>query len=205
MASTIKKFVEERGIKYLVHFTRASNLDSILSRGLVPRNTLAAEGFKGFNDQYRIDGTHAVCLSIDFPNYKMFYGVRKDHSSETWVALVIKVEVLWDLDCAFCATNAASNSVRSIPLQQRRGIAALQGMYTDWPTKQRSELNLKDNYPTNPQAEVLVFNGVPRKYIAGIVTLNDTDRATLEDKHPNVGMKSIAQWFRWRNDYEHWK
>lgn len=202
---TIQAFVAERGITFLMHFTRARNLDSILARGLVPRNTLMLEGFDGFNDQYRIDGTDAVCVSIGFPNYKMFYGIQKDHAGETWVILVIHPQALWDLDCAFCAANAASNGVSAIPLQQRRGLHALQGMFADWPTKPRSELNIPNNYPTNPQAEVLALQGVPRQYILGIITVNETVRQELLAKYPGVDVRAIAQYFRYRRDFVHWK
>lgn len=205
MATTIEEFVAERGIKLLMHFTRAKNLASILARGLVPRNTLALEGFDGFNDQYRIDGTDAVCLSIDFPNYKMFYGIQKDHAGEDWVILCIHPQALWDLDCAFCTANAASNGVTAIPLDQRRTLAAMQAMYADWPGKARSELNLPDNYPTNPQAEVLALQGVPRRYIVGILALNEVTRQELMAKYPGVEVRSNAGYFRYRRDFAHWK
>jgi hypothetical protein len=205
MATTIREFVAERGIKLLMHFTRASNLPSIFTRGLVPRNTLAQEGFDAFNDQYRIDGTDAVCLSIDFPNYKMFYGVQKDHADETWVIICIHPQALWDLDCAFCTANAASNGVTAIPLNQRRTLSAMQAMYMDWPGKARSELNLPDNYPTNPQAEVLALQGVPKKYIVGILTLNEVVRQELMAKFPGVEMRALAGYFRYRRDFAHWK
>lgn len=205
MANTIQEFVDERGIKFLMHFTRARNLDSILARGLVPRDTLILEGFDGLNDQYRIDGTNAVCLSIGFPNYKMFYGIQKDHGGETWVILVIHPQALWDLDCVFCTANAASNGVTAVPLQQRKGLAAFQAMYADWPTKQRAELNIPDNYPTNPQAEVLALQGVPRQYVLGIVTLNETVRQELLAKYPGVDVQAHSQYFRYRRDFAHWK
>jgi len=206
MARTIQEFVAERGIKFLTHFTRAGNLDSILARGLVPRNILVQEGFDGFNDQYRIDGTDSVCLSIDFPNYKMFYGIQKDHPGEVWVVLVIHPQALWDLDCAFCAANAASNGVTAIPLAQRRTLAAMKAMYDEWPGKpSRSEMNLPNNYPTNPQAEVLALQGVPRQYIVGILTLNETIKQELAAKHPGVTMWANASYFRYRRDYAAWK
>ena len=205
MATTIQEFVAERGIKLLMHFTRAKNLDSILARGLVPRNTLALEGFEGFNDQYRIDGTDAVCLSIDFPNYKMFYGIQRDHPGETWVILCIHPQVLWDLDCAFCTANAASNGVTAIPLDQRKTLASMQAMYADWPGKARSELNLPNNYPTNPQAEVLALQGVPRRYIVAVLTLNESVRQELIAKYPGVKMRVSAGHFRYRRDFAHWK
>lgn len=205
MATNIQEFVSERGIQFLLHFTRAKNLESILNRGLIPRNTLVLEGFDGYNDQHRIDGTDAVCLSIGFPNYKMWYGLKQDNPAETWVILVIHPQALWDLDCAFCTSNAASNSVTAIPLAQRKTLAALQAMYADWPGKPRVGLGIPNHLPTNPQAEVLAMQGVPRRYILGAVTLNEAIRSELILKHPGFDIRAIAQYFRYRQDYEHWR
>lgn len=205
MAATIRDFACERGITCLMHFTRMKNLDSILARGLVPRNSLLREGFDSFNDQLRLDGTDAVCLSIGFPNYKMFFGIKKDHADEKWAILLINPQALWDLDCAFCSGNAASNSVTEIPLSQRRTLAAFKSMYSDFPEKPRSELGIPDHYPTNPQAEVLALQGVPRTYITGVVTLNESDRTELLARYPDVQVFARAGFFRYRKDYEHWR
>lgn len=67
MAGTIQEYATERGIKLLMHFTRASNLVSILQRGLVPRDTLSLGGYNNFNDKCRHDRTQTACLSIEFP------------------------------------------------------------------------------------------------------------------------------------------
>ncbi|WP_018905436.1 DarT ssDNA thymidine ADP-ribosyltransferase family protein [Variovorax paradoxus] len=205
MATTVQEYVAERGIKVLLHFTRAKNLASILARGLVPRNTLLLEGYTDYNDQHRIDQTDAVCLSIGFPNYKMFYGIKKDYPEETWVVLAIRPAALWTLECAFCTANAASNSVTAIPLDQRKGLAAMQAMYGDWPTQPRAELSIPDQYPTNPQAEVLMLNGVPRNYIVGIITLNEAVKQQLFAKYPGVDIRALAGYFRYRKDYAYWQ
>ena len=205
MAKTIQEFVAEREIKFLLHFTRAKNLPSILTRGLIPRNKLITEGFTDFNDQLRLDETDAVCLSIGFPNYKMFYGIQKDHANETWVILVINPQVLWQLNCAFCAANAASSSVTAIPLWKRKQLSAFQAMYADWPTKSRADLNIPNQYPTNPQAEVLALQGIPKRYFLGIITLNSSIKEELSALYPDADIQAIAQYFRYRKDYEHWK
>ena len=74
----IQNFVNERGIKYLAHFTQIENLSSILDNGLIPVAPLSKTGIDYVNnDLYRIDDCEdANCLSIQFPNYKMFYSYR---------------------------------------------------------------------------------------------------------------------------------
>ena len=205
MAGTIQEYLVERKIGFLTHFTRASNLSDILQRGLVPRDVLANEGYGGFNDQYRHDGTNAVCLSIHFPNYKMFWGIRQDNKNVEWVVLIIRPEVLWMLPCAFCVTNAASATVTAVPLEQRRTLAALQAMYADWEDKSRATLGIPDNFPTNPQAEVLMLNGVPQNYIYCAFVLNTTAQQALKAQHPGLDVRVDARYFRYRQDYAHWK
>lgn len=204
MAHTIQEYVVERGINFLMHFTRASNLGSILQRGLVPRDTLIREGHNDFNDQFRYDGTEAVCLSIGFPNYKMFWGIRQDNKDVDWIVLVIHPAALWMLPCAFCVTNAASASVTAIPLEQRRNLAALQAMYGDWGDKTRAVLGIPNHYPTNPQAEVLMLNGVPRDYILAVIVLNTAKQQELQAQYPGLDVRVNAGYFRYRRDYAHW-
>lgn len=201
----IREFVEARGIKGLLHFTRAENLESILTRGLVPRDALVLEGFDNFNDSHRIDGTNAVCLSIGFPNYKMFYGLKLADPAAKWAIVGVSARVLWELDCAFCAANAASAAVTAIPIAQRKGLNALKNMYADWVSVKRSDLKIPDHYPTNPQAEVLALQGVPRRYILGVIVLNELHRQELLAKFPDVEVRVSAQLFRYRKDYEYWR
>jgi len=205
MATTIQGYVAERGIAHLVHFTRERNLDSLLRRGLLPRDTLTLENFDAFNDQLRLDNTHAVCMSITFPNYKMFWGCRNDHPDETWVVMGISPRVLWETDCAFCSANAASGGVTAIPLAQRMGLGAMQSMFADWPAKPRAELGIPDNYATNPQAEVLALRGVAPNYFLGVGVQNEAVKQELVAKYPGLDVRVTATFFSARRDYAHWK
>lgn len=75
----MKRFLKQRQINNLYHFTQAGNLLNIFKYGLLSREILEEEGIHSyFNDNYRFDNCpHAVCMSIEFPNYKMFYKLRK--------------------------------------------------------------------------------------------------------------------------------
>ena len=205
MAGTVQEYATQRGIKFLVHFTQASKLESILQRGLVTRDILINEGYNDFNDQYRFDGTNAVCLSIGFPNYKMFFSIRQANKDVDWVVLVIHPAALWALPCAFCVANAASAIVTAVPLEQRKNLAALQAMYADCGNKTRAVLGIPDSFPTNPQAEVLMLNGVPRDYILSVIVLNTDKQRQLQTKYPGLDVRVHASYFRYRTDYGHWK
>lgn len=199
--------VKNRGINYLWHFTKIENLDSILSNGLTPRRTLEAQSANvGYNDQYRLDGhKDANCLSLGHPNYKMFYSLRCQNSAQEWVVIAIKPEILWIKDCAFCHENAASNSVTSIPIQQRKGLAAFSKMFDAVAGKpDRPTLKLPDDCPTNPQAEILAFGVIEPEYIIGAITPTKAIETDLKSKYPNFEFLYHRAHYSARLDYEHW-
>ena len=202
--SQIHQICTERGITTLVHFTRVENLQSILQEGLIDRSLLEARRQQFlFNDPDRADGhKEAVCLSISFPNYQMFYSIRK-RKKETeglddaqWVILLLDVKVLWELDCAFCQENAARKAVSTTPLEVRKGPEGLKGMFGDFYDIRHQDLPIpnpylthpKDAYPTHPQAEVLVLDSIGIQYIKAIHFWNET---TLEKWCPNYGNSQI--------------
>ena len=205
MANTIEEYATERGVPFLMHFTRTSNLHGILQNGLLTRDALANGINAAFNDAYRLDATNAVCVSIAYPNYKMFFILRQDNKDVDWVILAIYPSALWLLPCAFCTTNAASNVVTAVPLEDRCNLAAFQLMYADWEGKNRQTLRIPDNYPTNPQAEVLMLNGVPRQFIYAVVVLNSAKKQELEARYPGLDVRVNAGYFRGRLDWAHWR
>jgi hypothetical protein len=84
-------------------------------------------------------------------------------------------------------------------------MGALKAMYADWGDKTRTILGIPNNYPTNPQAEVLMLDGVPREYIFSVIVLNKAKQQELQDKYPGLDVRVIARFFRYRQDYAHWK
>lgn len=76
----IERIVTERNIRWLVHFTRIENLESILENGLLPRNNFEGLDVQPLtNDAFRLDGfLEATSLSIESPNYRMFWKCRCD-------------------------------------------------------------------------------------------------------------------------------
>ena len=76
--TTAIDIINERKIEYFVHFTRATNLQSILRHGLVP---VANQGRKEIvcvrNDLDRFDHMlHCTSCSVMFPNYKYLFSDR---------------------------------------------------------------------------------------------------------------------------------
>lgn len=204
----MKETVEERGINVIWHFTRLSNLDNILKDGLINRRQLISNGTPTvFNDQYRLDDHEdAICCSIEFPNYKMFYQLRQANPDTEWVVIGLKPSILWEKDCAFCTTNAASKMVTSIPIEKRKGEAAFKALFEEIPGKPtRSDLAIPDAYPTNPQAEVLVFGNIETSYFIGVVTQAKEIEILLKALYPDFCFLYSKAFFSPRIDYMHWK
>lgn len=175
-----------RGIKYLVHFTRQENLPSIKTYGLMSRRNL--ENFAlpfNFNDGQRLDGCpNSISLSVTSTNYKMFWSLRQENPSVEWAIILLDAYgVLKNYDCAFQAANAAAKTVRNIPIAERKTPAAFEAMFYD--DNLRKIRGLKDNEPTNPQAEILCFDTISPKFFKGILFNGEL--------------------FAPRHDYRHWK
>lgn len=200
--------VKSRNIKYVWHFTKMENLNSILTNGLIPRALLEAHGAAvAYNDQYRFDNQkNANCLSIGHPNYKMFYSLRCQDPNQRWVVLAFKPEILWEKDCAFCHENAASNNVAGIPVQYRKGVHAFQRMFAPVAgIPDREVLKLPDDCPTNPQAEILVFGIIEPQYIIGAITSDKQSEQVLKTTYPDFDFLYHKALYFPRFDYEHWK
>lgn len=214
-AAAIRKFVQARGIEALVHFTRVTNVPGILEHGLLGRETLVRRGLQSrSNDNYRYDGApDAVCASVSFPNYKMFYALQKRNPDADWAVLRINPAVLWEQPCAFCTSNAAASTVTSIPLVDRMGLAALEAMFGEVrPDVSRAQLRIPESYTTDPQAEVLILAPVEPGYVHQIGlnisnTINNFEemRQAIEPLLKKANFEDDASLFTYRKDYEYWR
>lgn len=201
----IKQICEERGIIALCHFTGIEKLQNILQEGLLSRSLLETRKPQPkFNDQKRLDGCRdAICLSISFPNFQLFNRFSRPTENSPpdyshWIVLLLKPKVLWELDCAFCQENAASNAVRSIPLEARKKPDALEGMFIDVcsDTKgniyRRQSLQIPEHYPTHPQAEVLVFNQIQTEHIEEVHFYDETSLERWRYSNPGTYTPRLA-------------
>jgi hypothetical protein len=199
--------VKRKGIEYLWHFTKLENVKSIFENGIIPRATLEADGANvAYNDPDRLDGfKNANCLSIGHPNYKMFYSLRQQDPSVEWVVFGVKAEVLWTKDCAFCSTNAANSSVTSVPIELRKGTQAFESIFLPIAGKPtRQDLQLPNSCPTDPQAEVLVFDTIFPNEIVGVVVPSKLRELELKALYPTYMVKYHRAHYSARLDYQHW-
>ena len=180
----IRKFAEEIKIPALVHFTPLGNLASILEHGLLCRTDIDEN--TEINDELRLDGReNTISSSIAFPNSSMFFKYRQENGG-LWAVVAISKRVIWDLDCLFCKHNAADARISSLPEEYLCSIDAFKSMYDEHAGMQsRDEQKLRTYDPTDVQAEVLIKNHVPAKYIVGIV-FPDTPS---KEKHAHLTTK----------------
>lgn len=191
----IKAFVKERNIVQLIHFTRYENLESILVNGIVTREMLNTIEYDSYvNDNLRLDGhVNTISLSISFPNYKMFYKYRRSTDAKGWVVLAISPQILWEYKCKFCKHNAADSRISSREIDNLSGIDSLQEMFSDnvdnYITRSNQSLEIFDT--TDPQAEVLVFDNIPIKYILAVGFESQELLSEMQNKNELEGNKHI--------------
>lgn len=203
------KILKERQIDWLLHFTRAENLPNIMRYGLMPRSNLEFAGIDfSYNDEYRYDNCeNAVCTSIEFPNYKMFYPLRRYNPDLDWAVLLLDARIICDFECAFCSTNAGSSNIYNMDLEQRKGKRAFLKLFEELPYgPSRKELGIEDWYPTNPQAEVLVFDTIPITYIEKVFFDEQEILEQYADYIPQEILAEInSKAFKYRDDWEYWR
>lgn len=184
----IKKILDERGIKVLLHFTQLENLPSILKDGLKTKDDLDEQA--KCNDELRLDKhTDTISMSIHHPNDPMFYKYRtelkKENPKSDWCILAVPASILKDQDALFCKRNAACASISNQSEDELRKPGSLEGMFEEIPGHtSRAEHNLKNNDPTDVQAEILVKGTISPDKIKAIVF---TSRQAKKDHQDLIG------------------
>lgn len=144
--------LRDRQIRHLVHFTRVENLESILRHGLLSRQDLERLQLPyRSNDLHRWDGhLEAICLSISFPNCRMFYSLR-GKLPRGWVVLLLNPEIILPGNVLYMPGNAACARFGGADTAAYRGPAAFARMFAP-----AGRAMLPDCYTTDVQAEILM-------------------------------------------------
>lgn len=208
----LQTIVARRDITNIYHFTKISNLQSILKNGILPRNFLEYNEINfSFNDQVRADNrVDCSYFSISHPNYKMFYPCRLNDPSSDWAVLSFNPSIIWEKNALFYPTNAASNTERFRPENEHQGIVALEAMFAEregLPTRIIREL--KNNEPSDVQAEVMIEGSIEPKYITNVfidelTKIKNLDSIkTIVQQNPNFRFYHYGSLFYPRHDYKH--
>ena len=157
--------VEKIKIPHLVHFTRCENLESIFTHGLHSINSSQRKAIHVLqNDNDRLDDRlDGISLSMTFPNFRMFYKYRQLNTAADWAVLILSREILWKKKCGFFKYNAADSRMRKLPRAQVATVEALRGMFDNVYDTREDWLRPYD--PTDPQAEVMVFDPIEASLI----------------------------------------
>ena len=200
----LRQEADRRNIRHCVHFTQADNLSSIVRHGLLTRTALNEQNIDyKYNDGQRLDAVQgSISISLTFPNYKMFYKCRQNIDAD-WAVLLLDPFYVLSLDCAYCYTNAASNAVSRISLEERSSLASFLGLFYEPAECSRQQMGLADNETTDPQAELLVREMIPLQAIQCVIFRNEEIALKYRDELIGAGLEVIVDdaYFEPRHDY----
>jgi hypothetical protein len=194
LSDDVASLVKSRGINYLLHFTRASNLGSILQLGLVPRSLIEKKvDAYTVNDPVRWDGRQDYnCVSIAFPNAPMLYSFMQANAGVEWPILVLNPSILIEKEVLFCKHNAADKRISSQPADDLKSVSSFRQMFVELDgLPSRADQSLKTCDPTDVQAEPLVRGTIEPKYISAVVF--PSAQLSAEFKYKMGTRKSILQ------------
>lgn len=177
-------------IPFILHFTRARNLESIFKHGIVPISLCPGLGISPVvNDKFRWDRrTNSSSFSIGHPNSKMLWKYRQAEPTEEWAVLAVDPSIIWQSEVAFCPYNAADRRISSREIGSLKGYAALKEMIG---LDQRG--GLLPYEPADEQAEILIFDVVKPEQITGVFFLDDATRARLDEVCASVASFSAFE------------
>ena len=215
--------MEKRGVTRFVHFTKVDNLESIVMRGLMPLSLMNGvpkeESARKLN---RYEGTDAICLSVEFPNYRTFYHRRCVESDKAWCVLLLDArKVIERYEPQYYWTNAASKSFlepcfnagnRNDPCSAQ----AFDGMFyqTEAPNRFLTVTPragfIPDKYPTNPQAEIQIYDKITPDCIS-LVVFEDQESVARYQAAFSFGAPACTvdqcelNYFAPRADWQEWR
>lgn len=205
----MENILQEKKIESLVHFTNVENLESILEKGLLTRKKLEDENIPfEENDSKRLDGElDSISLSVEFPNYKMFYSLIQKDSEKSWIVIAINASILCKSEAIFNTENAASSNMKKINVEDRKQKTMFEEMFEDYDDYERESLGIPENYTTNPQAEILFLDSISLEDITYIEFSCPSDYLKyikVLKQYPHIKYGLNDKFFKPRKDWEKW-
>lgn len=156
----ISKFLEDRCIRNILHFTHVSNLISIFVSGLKSLESLekVTSNYKS-SDIVRLDGIkQGIFCSIAYPNIWMLNGKKNLNPQEYAILEIMENALLLQHFAAFPG-NSARTELKvdaETNVAQYVGVSGLRRMFLN--KTLRSDQKVPRNEPTDLQAEIIFFN-----------------------------------------------
>lgn len=173
----IEKFLKQRKIEKLIHFTDKRNLNSIEKVGILPRKTLEEKNIKYFyNDANRYDGKlGGTSVSVSSLNKHLFETFHRKNRKRKWVQIEIDPNILLGANCFFYSSNAASNMFKGVSDEYLGSFDALEKMFAETVTSSSRVFKRKDqaiNQTTDDQAEIIINRSIPRAKLLSWAEIN---------------------------------
>lgn len=165
-----------RGVTRLCHFTKLQSFTHIITseEGVLASGSIRQDT-KNVIDKARYDGElDYVCSTVEYPNswfLNRAMASNQDSIFNDWVVLYIDLSILKDRSIKFCPCNASKANGAYI----NRDPNKIESIFSySVPTFRYPRTpQMLPACPTDGQAEILIENNVPRKYIKGIALGNE--------------------------------
>lgn len=142
-----------------------------------------------FTDNYRYDDKKYINLSIQHPNVELLKSFIKKQSNDIsihWCILKIDKKYIYKKGTLFSVTNAA-NKYNQTKIGISEDFDKFKQMFSDnlyystsYGSKIISRNKLKDKYPTDSQAEVLVQGEIPVEDILQVCFINTEELSSCK-------------------------
>jgi hypothetical protein len=165
--------LKARGVTRLCHFTKFQSLTHIVAsaEGILASSSIRQDT-KNVTDTARYDGElDYVCCSIQYPNSWFLKNAMQNNTNEIfndWVVLYIDLSILTHKSAKFCPCNASRANGAYIN-DRMEEIDSIFAASVSTFRYSRSPKMLA-SCPTDGQAEILIRDSIPRRYIIGIAT-----------------------------------
>ena len=171
----LERIIFEHEISHLIHFTHISNLDSILSHGIVPYSTIKTSDnihSVGTSDP-RLDGNkEATSCSLDEPNLSLMNKRWRNLGEQA--ILVISTKVILEKICAFFPKNASRKEYQ---------YKSKSSLCTHWAFEKM--FSNVDGF-LEEDAEVQVFGDIETEYFEQVCIYSDVQRLKYSKKYADV-------------------
>jgi hypothetical protein len=205
-AEEIRRACTQRGIDRLYHFTPFENVSDIVSSGgLYSREALSILEETAIKpDSARLDGwNNWISVSVSFPNDKLFYvfRTRPDLARVAgWAVLQLNASVLWENECRYVPSNAACSDRRVFDDIHWSSERAFERLFLNLQMRQ----DIPDRFPTDPQAEVMVYEHIPTSYIQAIL-VPEAQAISRLGSHDSIPVTVEPRVFNGRHDWDYWR
>lgn len=173
-------FFMSKQVTRLCHFTKMKDVTHIIDSqcGIMSVNRINKE-IKNPKDTERYDGElDYICCSIEYPNSWFMRSAKnrdRDLIFDTWIVIYISLDILKYRDVKFSPCNAAKHHGKYI----FSDVEKLETLYCHEVLHRIRTPKMISGCPTDDQAEVLIKDNIPYRFIEGFAVADEVSGETL--------------------------